>query len=97
MTLKKNDVAQFPDAVTERGQKHLEELTQLKKLGHRAIMLYIVQREDVARMRPAIEIDKKYAELLTLAHQSGVEIIVGQCKMGLDGLYFKQLLPLDLE
>lgn len=93
VTLKLDGVAQFPDTVSERGQKHLRELMQLKKSGHRAAMLYIVQREDVELMKPAHSIDKLYGELLLLAHAVGVEILVYQCKMGTSEIGLKKSLP----
>lgn len=97
VTLKHEGVAQFPDSVSERGQKHLQELMELKKQGHRAAMLYIVQREDVDEMRPAHSIDKRYGELLKEAYAEGVEIFVYQCKININEIGFGKLLPFDLE
>jgi sugar fermentation stimulation protein A len=97
VTLKLEGIAQFPDAVSERGQKHLRELMELKKQGFRAGMLFVVQREDVSSMKPAASIDKKYAELLKLAHASGVEIFVYQCKLSMTEIGFGKSLPLHLE
>lgn len=97
VTLKLDGVAQFPDAVTERGQKHLKELMQLKKENLRAVMLYIIQREDVSSMKPAHSVDKEYGELLKEAHAAGVEILVYQCKMKLSGIGFGKSLPFHLE
>lgn len=97
VTLKLDGLAQFPDAVSERGQKHLNELMDLKKQGFRTAMLYIVQREDVSSMKPAASIDKKYAELLKKAHAAGVEIFVYQCKLSLNEIGFGKALPFHLE
>ncbi len=97
VTLKLDGVAQFPDAVSERGQKHLRELMELKKKGHRAVIFFLVQREDVESMRPASSIDPKYAQLLKEATTCGVEILVYQCKMGLDQISFGRKLPITLE
>ena len=97
VTLKLEGMAQFPDAVTDRGQKHLKELMKIKALGQRAVMLYIIQREDVAAMRPAHEIDKKYGDLVKEAHAAGVEILVYQCKMDLNQIGFGRSLPFHLE
>ena len=96
VTLKLDDKAQFPDAVTERGQKHLRELIQIKKNGLRAAMLFIVQREDVASFSPARNIDPVYAELLSLAHKNGVEIFAYQCRMDLKELSLGRSLPIEL-
>lgn len=97
VTLKHEGIAQFPDSVSERGQKHLKELMDIKAQGKRAAMLYIVQREDVSEMRPAQSIDKKYSELLKMAHAAGVEIFVYQCKMNDSGIGFGKSLPFHLE
>ncbi len=97
VTLKLDGRAQFPDSVSERGQKHLKELMALKDQGFRAAMLYVVQREDVAVFKPAASIDPKYASLLKEASTRGVEIFVHQCKMGIDELGLKQSLPIDLD
>lgn len=71
----------FPDAVTERGHKHLRELMNLKSLGHRAVMLFIVQREDCEKFKIDNSIDPVYCKLLKEALLSGVEILVYQCKL----------------
>lgn len=96
VTLKLGGIAQFPDSVSERGQKHLRELMQIKKSGLRAAMLFVVQREDVDLFSPAASIDPEYARLLKEAHNSGVEIFVYQCRMGLEELSLGQKLPIEL-
>lgn len=97
VTLKLGGIAQFPDSVSERGQKHLRELMQIKKSGLRAAMLFVVQREDVSVFAPAASIDPEYARLLKEARNSGVEIFVYQCRMGLDELTLGQSLPIELD
>lgn len=96
VTLKLDNKAQFPDAVSERGQKHLKELMEIKKSGLRAAMLFVVQREDVESFAPAGSIDPEYARLLKEAQKSGVEILVYQCKMGLNELGLGKALKLEL-
>jgi sugar fermentation stimulation protein A len=66
----------FPDSVTERGRKHLSELMTMVDEGHRAVMLFIIQRSDGRLFRPAKHIDPKYAESLQKAYKHGVEILV---------------------
>jgi sugar fermentation stimulation protein A len=97
VTLKLDGMAQFPDAVSERAQKHLKELIELKKQGFRTAMLYIVQREDVSLMRTAASIDPKYSQLLSSAHAAGVEIFVYQCKISLQEIEFGRALQFQLE
>ena len=64
----------FPDAVTERGRKHLLELMEVVKAGHRAAMLYVIPRSDGTIFRAAREIDPAYADALNAAVTAGVEI-----------------------
>jgi sugar fermentation stimulation protein A len=66
----------FPDAVTERGLKHLGELRRVVREGCRAVMFYLVNREDGAFFRPAYEKDEVYARALGRAAAAGVEVIV---------------------
>ena len=56
VTLARDGTALFPDAVTERGRKHLHTLIRIKAAGMRAVMLYVVQRTDVSRFSPARKI-----------------------------------------
>lgn len=68
----------FPDAKTTRGQKHLEELRDMVKEGHRAVMLYVIQRTDKLPFRIAHEVDKKYNEIFEEVTKEGVEVLVYQ-------------------
>lgn len=73
-------LAEFPDSVTSRGTKHLIELSKIKKKGVRAIMLYIVQRDDCDKFKVAKDIDPTYAENLKKAIKQGVEVFCYDCK-----------------
>jgi sugar fermentation stimulation protein A len=66
----------FPDSVTSRGLKHLYELIEMKRKGHRAVMLFVIQRSDGNIFKPATRIDPQYAEGLKNAYDNGVEILV---------------------
>ncbi len=74
-TLVVGDVARFPDAVTERGRKHLEELRQMVREGHRAVMFFCVSRGDVTAFAPADEIDPAYGATLRAVLADGVEAV----------------------
>ncbi|SPH22815.1 Sugar fermentation stimulation protein A [Ascidiaceihabitans donghaensis] len=67
--------AEFPDSVTTRGTKHLAELTQMVRDGHRAVMLYLVQRTDCTTFTLANDIDPKYHAAYLLARNAGVETL----------------------
>ena len=80
VTLKRSgNLAEFPDAVTLRGKKHLEELVQMVGQGHRAVMLYLIQREDCTHFSIASDIDPLYSEALKVALDSGVEAYCYDC------------------
>jgi sugar fermentation stimulation protein A len=65
----------FPDAVSQRGQKHLRELIEMKQQGHRSVLLFAVLHDGIKSVQPAGHIDEKYAQLFELAKQHGVEVI----------------------
>lgn len=79
VTLKRGDSADFPDAVTARGAKHLRELGDMVEQGHRAVMFYLVQRPDCTQMDIARDIDPTYDTALQEALKRGVEVICYQC------------------
>lgn len=92
--LKRGDWAEFPDAVTVRGAKHLTELRAMVAQGARAVMLYLVQRQDCTGFRPAAHIDPTYAAGLAAARKDGVEALCHTCHMSLDGIHIGPMLPI---
>ena len=81
-TLKMGDRACFPDAVTQRGLKHLRELQEMVQQGHRAAIAFFVHREDVSAFDAAREIDPGYADELDVALRRGVELLPLKVQMG---------------
>ena len=79
-------LAEFPDSVTERGAKHLDELANMVAEGHRAVMVYLVQRADNDRLRLAADIDPAYAAAFAKAKKAGVEAIVLACTVSPEGI-----------
>jgi sugar fermentation stimulation protein A len=84
VTLADAGVAKFPDAVTERGQKHLRELMKLVAEGHSAEIFFTVQRDDCREVRPADEIDPEYGRLLREASARGVKVRAYVVKVSLE-------------
>lgn len=65
----------FPDAVTTRGQKHLQELMQMRAEGYRAVLFFCIQHTGIERLEPADAIDPRYGQLLRQAAGAGVELM----------------------
>lgn len=74
-------VIRFPDAVTERGQKHLQTLMQVVANGQRAVLFFCVQHTGGLVVSPADDIDSRYGELLRRAVQQGVEVMAGRVSL----------------
>lgn len=96
VTYKEGDYALFPDAVTERGTKHLNGLIRAKKQGYRAAMLYIIQRTDVKVFAPAKDIDPEYAKALKKAYKAGVEIIPVFAKVTPEEIKLTKEIPFEI-
>jgi sugar fermentation stimulation protein A len=92
-TLVEGDIAYFPDAVTSRGLKHLVELQNQVEKGHRAVMFYLIQRMDAESFRPADHIDSDYGRELRNAARNGVEIIVYDVFIDLEGIELGRRIP----
>lgn len=86
VTLAKSGQAQFPDAVTTRGQKHLRELMALMKDGHSAEIVFVVQREDCQEFSPADDIDPDYGQLLREAVKKGLKVTALATKLSPEGV-----------
>ncbi len=89
-------VGMFPDAVTTRGLKHLQELIGEVRHGHRAAMVYVVQRPDVEVFSPAEHIDPAYAEGFREALANGVEAYAIRCRMKKGGIEAVARVPIDV-
>jgi len=96
-TLVRERLALFPDAVTERGQKHLAELMDVVAQGMRAAMVFCVQRDDCSSLAPADDIDPSYGRLLRQAAASGVEIYALQAAPNPEGIVTCGKIPVALD
>ncbi len=93
VTMVEDDAACFPDAASERGQKHLRELMDIVAHGERAAMFYLVQRPDGRCFAPADFIDPAYAELFYAAVAAGVEMYPYRAEVGPRGVDLGGPLP----
>ena len=85
----------FPDAVSERGRKHLRELSEMVHQGHRAVLLFCVRHSGIQKVLPAAHIDPDYSESLLAAVKSGVEVLAYKCRMSPLGSRIHRRLPVD--
>jgi len=88
-------LAEFPDSVTARGAKHLDELSAMVAQGHRAVMLYCVQRDDCLRMALAADYDPAYAAAFVRARAAGVEALAWTCALSPDEITLDRPIPID--
>lgn len=87
-------LAEFPDCVTERGTKHLRELSAMVTAGHRAVMLFVVQRDDCSHFRIAADCDPAYAAAFVEARNAGVEALCYACSVTEAGIAIARRLPI---
>ena len=79
--LREKKIAEFPDSITSRGTKHLNELRKAKNEGYKSYILYLIQRNDCDSFRIAKDIDEKYKDAFDKAIKSGVKILCYDCKL----------------
>ncbi len=92
---RRTGLAEFPDCVTARGARHLRELSAMAAAGHRAVMLFMVQRGDCSRFRVAADYDPAYAAAFSKARNMGVEALCYACEVTATGIRLDRPLPLD--
>jgi sugar fermentation stimulation protein A len=95
-TLVVNGQARFPDAPTERGRKHLDELARAVRKGHRAAVLFIIQRGDVISFAPNAPADPAFARALRRAVRAGVEVYAYRCRLTRRSITLVGAVPVDL-
>lgn len=89
--------AMFPDAVTTRGTKHLNELANLVEQGHQGIIFFCIQRSDANKFRPAAHIDPVYAETLAEVSKKGVTVIAYQAEVLPGSISIQKAIPCFLK
>jgi len=96
VTLAEGRRARFPDAVTERGRRHMETLAKLRASGARTALLFVVQRGDCTAVEPADDIDPAYGDALRAAVREGVEVHAVRARVTAQRIRAEALLPVEL-
>lgn len=91
--MREDGLAEFPDCVTERGAKHLRDLSAMVAEGHRAVMLYLVQRTDCDRFALARDLDPAYGVAFDAAREAGVEVLCYGTDISTEAVDFADALP----
>jgi sugar fermentation stimulation protein A len=97
VTLVEDGIAKFPDAVTERGKRHVEHLAEMTKDGIDCLVLFVVQRSDAKIFQPQWDRDPKFSTALLKAHNEGLNIKVIQADIQRSKMVFCGELPFNLE
>jgi sugar fermentation stimulation protein A len=88
-------LAEFPDCVTARGARHLQDLAQMVAQGHRAVLLFVVQRDDCQRFAVAADLDPAYGRAYDAARAAGVEVLCYDTRIAPERLVLGAPLPLE--
>lgn len=93
--MRRAGVAEFPDSVTARGAKHLDELAQMATSGARAVMLFVIQIGSARSFALARDIDPAYARAFDEARKSGVEALAWTCRLTRDEIGLDRSVPIE--
>lgn len=96
VTLEVNGVARFPDAPTERGVKHIQELCECISQGYEAYIIFVIQMKGVFRLEPNWTTHKAFGEALAIAEEKGVHILAYDCKVTEDSIEMDQPIAVSL-
>ncbi|MNN87467.1 Sugar fermentation stimulation protein A [compost metagenome] len=88
-------LAEFPDTVTARGAKHLDELADVVSAGYRGVMVFIIQRSDCNRFSISGDLDPAYARAFERARAAGVEAWAIRCQITENGITAETLVPIE--
>nr|WP_296041328.1 DNA/RNA nuclease SfsA [uncultured Blautia sp.] len=97
VTLEENNIVRFPDAPTERGLKHVEELAECMQDGYEAYLLFVIQMKDVRKFQPNWNTHHRFGDALKAARETGVRILAMDCMIGEDFMRIQDPVEVDLE
>ena len=93
---RKKNLAEFPDAMTSRGAKHIKDLINARQNGFNSYLFFVVQRNDCNHFSVACDIDPEYSKLLTLAYKKKVKILCYDCKFSSKGIKLNNQIKLQI-
>ncbi len=96
VTLENDGVASFPDAPTQRGVKHINELISAVENGYKAYVVFVIQMKGVHKFTPNDATHKEFGDALREARKRGVEIIAVDCVVKKDEIYIDKAIPVEL-
>ncbi len=96
VTLEEDGIVRFPDAPTERGIKHLEELCACVKAGYKAVVIFVVQMEGMQHFEPNDKTHPQFGEALRQARKAGVQVLAYECKVTPSSLEITKSIPVML-
>ena len=96
VTLEEDGIVRFPDAPTERGVKHLEELCACAEAGYKAAVIFVVQMEGMQHFEPNDRTHPQFGEALRQARKAGVEVLAYECKVTPSSLEISKSIPVVL-
>jgi len=91
---RQHGLAEFPDSVTERGTKHLGEMSSMVRAGHRAVMVFLIQRNDAKKLALARDVDANYGVAFDMARAAGVEAIALRCRLSTEEIIVEKRVPI---
>ena len=98
VTLKrKPKIAEFPDAITSRGAKHINELIKASKKGYKIYIAFIIQREDCDQLSIASDIDPEYSQILSKAIRNKLKVLCYDCKFSSKGIKLNKKIKLKFK
>ena len=98
VTLKrKPKIAEFPDAITSRGAKHIHELIKASKKGYKIYIAFIIQREDCDQLSIASDIDPEYSQILSKAIRNKLKVLCYDCKFSSKGIKLNKKIKLKFK
>ena len=96
VTLETDGVAAFPDAPTERGVKHINELADCVQDGFGAYLLFVIQMKEITKLVPNDETHKAFGDALRQAQKAGVKILAVDCTVTPNSVTADELVPVEL-